>query len=221
MTKCFILPKRRGECLIDDVALLQLVCLLRYGTASPDHSSSPILNLSAIAKAVGVSRAHTSSLLKRHFEVQQSDSEPSCKKRKKLSLQHVQFLTSSETLNAWAHFSLKERAIMFHRQHPEINVSASLIRRLYKNFKISFKKIRRTKPPIRIQDGYYGELFRQMVINIDRAHEQGLKFFYLDETVFSFSTFASHTWSHRFDNISIPENAYKFKTQAVIAAVSE
>jgi hypothetical protein len=71
-------------------------------------------------------------------------------KRTKLSPNHVQFLTSDDILNEWAHFSLKERAIMFHRQFPEIHISPTLIRRVYKKFKITFKSIRRTKPPIQI-----------------------------------------------------------------------
>jgi hypothetical protein len=132
----------------------------------------------------------------------------------------VQYLTADATLDDWAHLSLKERAIMFHRQFPELHVSPTLIRRVYSQFKIGFKSIRRTKPPIQIQGGYYGDLFQKMVASLDEARAKGLKVFYLDETVFSFSTFPTRTWYSKHNNVCIPEKTYRFKTQAVVAAVS-
>lgn len=109
---------------------------------------------------------------------------------------------------------------MFHRQFPEINISPTLIRRLYKRFKITFKSIRRTKPPIQIQGGFYGDCFQKMVAGLDDARAKGLKLYYLDETVFTFTTFPSRTWYSKHNNVCIPEKTYRFKTQAVVAAVS-
>jgi hypothetical protein len=59
-----------------------------------------------------------------------------------------------------------------------------------------------------------------MVASLDEARAKGLKVFYLDETVFSFSTFPTRTWYSKHNNVCIPEKTYRFKTQAVVAAVS-
>jgi len=91
---------------------------------------------------------------------------------------------------------------------------------VYLKFKISFKSIRRTKPPIQIQGGYYGDCFQKMVAGLDEAQAKGLKLYYLDETVFSFATFPTRTWYSKHGNVCIPEKTYRFKTQAVVAAVS-
>ncbi len=109
---------------------------------------------------------------------------------------------------------------MFHRQFPEIHVSSTLILKLYRKFKINFKSIRCTKPLIQIQGGYYGNCFQKMVASLDEARAKGLKVFYLDETIFSFSTFPTRTWYSKHNNVCIPEKTYRFKTQAVVAAVS-
>jgi hypothetical protein len=59
-----------------------------------------------------------------------------------------------------------------------------------------------------------------MAASIDEARAKGLKVFYLDETVFSFATFPTRTWYSKHNNVCIPEKTYRFKTQAVVAAVS-
>jgi transposase len=59
-----------------------------------------------------------------------------------------------------------------------------------------------------------------MVAGLDEARAQGLKLFFLDETVFSFATFPTRTWYSKHSNVCIPEKTYRFKTQAVVAAVS-
>ena len=59
-----------------------------------------------------------------------------------------------------------------------------------------------------------------MVASLDEARAKGLKVYYLDETVFSFATFPNRTWYSKHNNICISEKTYRFKTQAVVAAVS-
>jgi hypothetical protein len=45
----------------------------------------------------------------------------------KLEIHHVDYLCNQKTLNEWAHLSLIQRTIMFHRTFPEIKISASLL----------------------------------------------------------------------------------------------
>jgi len=117
MTKLFKLPDNKAHNHREDPELLSLIRLLRYGTVNHAINQAPILNQTAIAHALGVTRDRVRVLLdqsKRERESMSPDGERS-RKRNKLTVQHVQYLTADETLDDWAHLSLKERAIMFHR----------------------------------------------------------------------------------------------------------
>ena len=52
-------------------------------------------------------------------------------------------------------------------------------------------------------------------------HESNTQVVYLDETVFTFSTFRSKGWAHNRERIRINDSNLKVTTLAVIAAISE
>jgi len=52
-------------------------------------------------------------------------------------------------------------------------------------------------------------------------HESNTQVIYLDETVFTFSTFRSKGWAHNRERIRINDSDLKVTTLAVIAAISE
>ena len=52
-------------------------------------------------------------------------------------------------------------------------------------------------------------------------HESNTQVVYLDETVFTFSTFRSKGWAHKRERIRIIDSDLKVTTLAVIAAISE
>ena len=52
-------------------------------------------------------------------------------------------------------------------------------------------------------------------------HESNTQVVYLDETVFTFSTFRSKGWAHNRERIRIDDSNLKVNTLAVIAAISE
>ena len=52
-------------------------------------------------------------------------------------------------------------------------------------------------------------------------HESNTQVVYLDETVFTFSTFRSKGWAHNRERIRINDSDLKVTTLAVIAAISE
>ena len=49
-------------------------------------------------------------------------------------------------MDKWAGFSLKYRALMFHRHFPETMISPTTIGRIYKKAKVRFKSIKKKKP---------------------------------------------------------------------------
>ena len=52
-------------------------------------------------------------------------------------------------------------------------------------------------------------------------HKSNTQVIYLDETVFTFSTFRSKGWAHNRERIRIENSNLKVTTLAVIAAISE
>ena len=52
-------------------------------------------------------------------------------------------------------------------------------------------------------------------------HESNTQVVYLDETVFTFSTFRAKGWAHNRDRIRIDDSKLKVTTLAEIAAISE
>ena len=52
-------------------------------------------------------------------------------------------------------------------------------------------------------------------------HESKTQVVYLDETVFTFSTFRAKGWAHNRERIRVDDSKLKVTTLAVIAAISE
>ena len=52
-------------------------------------------------------------------------------------------------------------------------------------------------------------------------HESNTRVIYLDQTVFTFSTFRSKGWAHKRDRIKVNDSDLKVQTLALIAAISE
>ena len=84
------------------------------------------------------------------------------RKRQKFKGEHVAFLVDKQSLISQAHLSLKQRAKMFHRQFPDLRISANTIRRLYKQHRIKFKFISRAKREVNYEVPYFRDWFFNM-----------------------------------------------------------
>jgi transposase InsO family protein len=70
-------------------------------------------------------------------------------------------------------------------------ISPSTIRRIYLKHKIRFKNIKRGKREIDCSEPHYLSLFHPMRALLNLMEESSTPVVYLDETVFTFSTFRS------------------------------
>jgi hypothetical protein len=129
--------------------------------------------------------------------------------RTKLSENHIAYLTHPDTLREFAHASLKERVKRFHRNFGEVKISVTTLRRLYKKHKIKFKFIKRVKKEIDFTEKKYNELFIRMrtLVELSKIYKQ--KIVFLDETVFTFSTFRSKAWSSHHNRIKVVDSDLK------------
>lgn len=110
---------------------------------------------------------------------------------------------------------------MFHRRFGEVKISPSTIRRIYLKHKIKFKTIKRGKREIDFSEPHYQSLFYRMRALIKQMEESNTKVIYLDETMFTFSTFKSRGWANKRDRIRVNDSDLRVQTLAFIAAISE
>ena len=129
----------------EDIDLIDYLLLLRFGTSHNCTDAAPVLNYSAIAKIVKKPLGTVRRLILFGVRSQREHRliQPRC--RTKLKDHHIDFICSQSTLRDWAHLSLRQRAVMFHRTFPELKISATLLKRTYKQHGIRFKFILRGK----------------------------------------------------------------------------
>ena len=110
---------------------------------------------------------------------------------------------------------------MFHRQFGEVKISPTSIRRIYLKHKIRFKNIKRGKKEIDFTVPHFQSLFYRMHALLKHMQESNTKVVFIDETVFTFSTFRSKGWAHRKERVKVIDQDIRVKTLALIAAISE
>ena len=204
-----------------DPQLISYLMLLRFGSCKARKKQSPKLGISSIAKMTRISPESVRRLIQIGLAQQQRKEGIKVLARTKLSEEHIQFLSDDHTLNAWAHLSLAQRAVLFHRQFPELRVSPSLLHRTYQRLGIKFKQIRRGKKVIDFLDPHYLHLFTDMLRTIRSTRHRDVKLFWVDEAVFTFNTIRKRAWSKRHQNITINDADYHVKAQALLCAVSD
>jgi len=179
------------------------------------------MNYQSIAKLIRKPVSTVIDLVKAGLHAAKYGLPSEAQRRSKLSQHHIGYLVSPSTLQAQAHLSLFERTLMFHRQFGEVMVSPSTLRRIYLRHKIRFKNIKRGKREIDFTDPHYKQLFLRMRHLLGQMQESKTKIIYLDETVFTFSTFRAKGWAHRRDRIRVNDSDLRVQTLALVAAISE
>ena len=111
----------------EDQQLIDYLLLLRYGAFDINQASRPILNFVSISKIIRKPLSTIRDIIKLGMESKIKNFSIQRRKRYKLDIHHVDYLCNQKTLNEWAHLSLIQRAVMFHRTFPEIKISASLL----------------------------------------------------------------------------------------------
>ena len=111
----------------EDQHLVDYLLLLRFGTCDVGQASRPRLNFASISKIMKKPLSTIMDLIKRGVESKMKGLFIQRRKRTKLETHHVDYLCNQKTLREWAHLSLIQRAVMFHRTFPELKISASLL----------------------------------------------------------------------------------------------
>ena len=94
------------------------------------------------------------------------------------------------------------------------------MRRLYKRHKIKYKFIKRVKKQVDFNEKKYRDLFTSMRTLVELSKTCNQKIIFLDETVFTFSTFSSKAWSAHRDRVKVVDSDLKIETMAMVSAIS-
>ena len=204
-----------------DPELIRYLLLLRFGNTKVTCNAKPILGFASIAKLVRIHAETVRRLIAQGLKELDKGQKARPPPRVSLTQEHLNFLCSKNTLNAWAHLSLEQRVIMFHRQFPELRITITILRKIYKKNGIKFKFIRRGKKDIDFKDPHYLNLFTDMHRALRTTRHKDIKLFWVDEAMFTFNTFRKRAWAGRGHNITINDADYFIKAQAMVCAISE
>ena len=111
----------------EDQHLIDYLLLVIFGTSDVGQAARPVLNYASISKVVRKPVSTIKDLIKRGIVSKMKKLPIQRRKRSKFDQHHVDYLCNQKTLREWAHLSLIQRAVMFHRTFPEIKISASML----------------------------------------------------------------------------------------------
>ena len=141
-------------------------------------------------------------------------------KRYLYSQEHQDWLTNPDHLRMQAHLGLAERCAMFHRWFPDMRLSVSKIREIYKEHMVRRKFLREqklvTRPHLRKINAAAREAHEQLL----EKKDQGFSIIYLDEVCFTKTTIPKLAWSAVRHNIELDPKQYDGGCYAVVAAIS-
>ena len=129
--------------------------------------------------------------------------------------------TKEETLKKMIGMSFTERCIRLHRMMPEVMIKRTTLSRIYKEYKIKHKVIKKVKViPERSR-----EWAERTIIDcrdrIGKYREEGVPVVYCDESCLTSKLLPTHEWMGKSSNVEIDEKRLNAKTLAFVVALSE
>ena len=141
-------------------------------------------------------------------------------KKYQLTREHIQYLTSQETLELWAGKSLAERAKLFHRKFTDRWTYPAKISKIYKDNGITKKRVKIQKSTGKQTLTEYQRATQKCKEEVEQAIAEGLPVIYIDESVFSKRTINDTDYSQEYCNISVQEKDLYCPYISAVAAVS-
>jgi len=117
--------------------------------------------------------------------------------------------------------SLCERAADFRRSYPNKKISSTTLKNIYQKNIIRKKKVRITKIPDRKLKKKITRNILEAKSDLDYYRAQGFRIIYLDETMVTKSTIATHEWSNKNKNFEMDMKDFGKETVAVLAGISK
>ena len=121
-------------------ALTSAALMIRFRTIQPLNNSHKYATYQQIAQALNLTVYEVQHICRKALLPTQKLSWE--KRVRILDQEHIDFLVNPRTLERWAGFTMKQRAIYFHRQFTNKRIAVTTLRRLYSKHGIKRKKVR-------------------------------------------------------------------------------
>ena len=112
-----------------------------------------------------------------------------------LSIEHIEYLKSDDTLLLWSGKTLEQRCVLFHRHFGNHSINPTLLRKIYALHKIRRKHVKFTKDIDPDKESEYEVWRLDLKDKISSLKEEGYKIVYLDEAVFTTKTIKKTDYS--------------------------
>jgi transposase len=141
-------------------------------------------------------------------------------RKPRLTNAHTDYLTSQATVDAWAGYSLDERASLFMKQFPGQPMTGGRLWHLYHRQGIRFKVVKSVKeaPPHRAV--LIPAQCRAALAELRRAQAEDRKIIWIDEVMFTKHTNMKSDWNARYRNTVVTQKKSFIFYRAVIAGLS-
>jgi transposase len=140
--------------------------------------------------------------------------------KRKILQTHVDYLCDPTNLKRWCGKTLNVRARLFHRQFPNLTISAEHLGYIYKQNLVKKKKIKVFKTLTPKQQGSKEQQLRDISTQLRDLTSKGYKILFVDETMFTYQTNYRSDYMVKGANMRLPQSSYRGDTIAMVAAVS-
>ena len=96
--------------------------------------------------------------------------------------------------------SLEDRTADFSRAFPNKKISHETLRRIYIKNQVRKKKVRVTNIPNRKESKRIKKTIQEAKQQLEDYRQRGFRIIFIDETMITKSTIASHEWSKKYTN---------------------
>ena len=117
--------------------------------------------------------------------------------------------------------SLDERTADFMKSFPNKKISSSTLKNIYKKHTVRKKKVRITKIPNRKEIKKITRNIMEAKADLEYYRSKGFRIIYVDETMVTKSTIATHEWTNKYKNFEIDMKDFGKETVAVLAGISK
>ena len=133
----------------------------------------------------------------------------------------MSYIQDKKILLKQAALSIPERAMLFNKRFRIKSMTTRILRRLYREYGITRKKVKRTKL---LNDSQLPKQKVEMLTRIQEVsnlRKQGYDIVYVDEVMFTKKTILEHTWSNRYGPLKYDMSSLSTEPLACCVAVSE
>lgn len=141
--------------------------------------------------------------------------------KSKFTKDMIEYLISKPTLEAWSHMTLAQRSVAFHRQYPEVRISPSMLRLIYRKNGVTLKtKLMQKVGQSRSKPEDTLLVVADMQQQVQYCAEASIKIVFADECSFTIKHQMDRTWRGLGDAFEVHYPHYKTSQVSLLAGVS-